>query len=69
LVIKSEAGRCSIPATAVIIRSLEIKGIEEGKPETILIGRQIMIRSTGAVKNKKKGMRDFWGFDVKVKKA
>jgi hypothetical protein len=68
-IVTARAGRCAIPATAVIIRSFVITGIDEGKPASPYIGREVMIKATGAAKTGKKGMRDFWGFDVKVKKA
>jgi hypothetical protein len=69
VILETSVGKCAIPGTAVVIRSLQITGVEEGKPESPFIGRDMLITATGQRQSSKKGMRDFWGFDVKVKKA
>lgn len=67
-VIMTVGGVCAVPVTAVLERALEVEGVGTENPTCPLVGRTVSIQATGQVKSNTKAHRDFWNFNVKVKK-
>lgn len=68
ITLETKGGKCAIPITTVLEKAISVKGLGTTDPTTEFIGYDIRLQSLGAVKSAKRGHRDFWNFDVKIRK-